>query len=178
MPHIVGAYDSPWPRVDAVPIAPQVVPHIWAVRQVSPSQRVIAYADLVRETIRICYGQRMPLLNAKRRLGFRRLTFQPEVQLGVDVLALAPTVSVLVGDDDYAGCAVTPLAHPAVAAGVGGLYAAMMRWRFPLAGTLTVASFKVRGKRLDLQVGANARRIEDRRVTTVGLTGAMLTLSI
>lgn len=69
-----------------------MIPRLTAVRQVTEKTRIIADADVLADQFRVMIGQQVPLLDVSSWAGFKRLKFSPEVRLGVDVRALAPTV--------------------------------------------------------------------------------------
>lgn len=80
-----------------------MVPQLQAVRQVAQGRRLVANMDIIGEQYTVAVGQRLPLINLTNKLGFREASFSPELQVGVDMRAMAPTVKVLVSDDDYKG---------------------------------------------------------------------------
>ena len=83
-----------------------MVPQLQAVRQVSEGRRLVANMDIIGEQYTVAVGQRLPLINLNNRFGFKEASFNPELQIGVDMRAMAPTVKVLVSDDDYKGVAL------------------------------------------------------------------------
>lgn len=156
-----------------------VVPQVIAVHNLARGRRIIASADRLSQQARLCIGQRLELINVKGRRGFDKASLAPELQLGLDARAMAPVVNVLLSDDDYSGYSFAPLKHPVVLGAVGGLYAAMMRWRFPLSATLTLAKFKAgEDKSVELQVFTRTQRFESKSICTVCAQGAMLTLRV
>jgi len=79
-----------------------MIPRLTAIRQVTAKTRIIADADVLAEQFRVMIGQQIPLLDISNKAGFKKLQFSPEVRLGVDVRALAPTVGAV------ASCHVGP----------------------------------------------------------------------
>lgn len=69
-----------------------MIPRLTAVRQVANRTRIIADADVLADQFRVMIGQQVPLANMTNKAGFKQLHFTPEVRLGVDVRALAPTI--------------------------------------------------------------------------------------
>eukprot|EP00892_Ulva_mutabilis_P001544 jgi/Ulvmu1/11390/UM075_0052.1 len=155
-----------------------MIPRIQAVRQVADSTRIIADADVLADQFRVMIGQQVPLLDVSGKAGFKKLKFSPEVRLGVDVRALAPTIDVLLSDDDYSGYAINPISHPLALLGAVGTYTAMMKYRFPISATVKVAKFKLQNRDVDVQLSTLTRRVEDNKVTTTKFTGAMLTINV
>lgn len=80
-----------------------MVPHLQAVRQIAQGRRLVANMDIIGDHYTVAVGQRIPLINLDNKLGFKEASFSPELQIGVDMRAMAPTVKVLVSDDDYKG---------------------------------------------------------------------------
>lgn len=155
-----------------------MIPRLTAVRQVANRTRIIADADVLADQFRVMIGQQVPLANMTNKAGFKQLHFTPEVRLGVDVRALAPTIDVLLSDDDYTGYAINPITHPLAIIGAVGTYAAMMKYRFPISATVKVAKLKVQDRDVDVRLSTLTRRVEDNRVTTTKFTGAMLSITI
>ena len=156
-----------------------VAGRLTAVKQLAGGRRIIAVADTVRKQARICLGQRVPLLDIQNRGGLKAAELAPEVQLGVDLLTFAPSVSVLLSDDDYKGIRAKPLTHPSVLVTGAVLYSAMHRYRFPLAATVTAARFNVADNaRVELQLSTRTQRQGKNRLNTVTMTGAMLALHV
>jgi hypothetical protein len=158
-----------------ITLAPKAV----AVRQLNGNSRILASVDTLTREARVYLGQRIPLLDIHGKAGLKQVTFAPEVHLGVDIAKLEPTYGFLMNDDDYNGLTIKPLMHPAVLLSGAGLYAAMMRWRLPFSATITAAALKLpQDQSLELQLFTKTRREANNRITTVNLTGAMLTLRI
>lgn len=87
-----------------------MIPRVTAVRQVSDRTRIIADADVLADQFRVLIGQQIPLLDLSNKAGFKRLHFTPEVRLGVDMKALAPTVGTVAPCGDPPMCAhVVPI---------------------------------------------------------------------
>jgi hypothetical protein len=84
-----------------------MVPQLQAVRQIAPNRRLIAKMDIIGDHYTLAVGQSIPLINLNNKLGFKEAWFKPELQIGADMRAMAPTVKVLVGDDDYKGALPT-----------------------------------------------------------------------
>lgn len=80
-----------------------MVPEVHAVRQVSRGRRLVATMNVFSQQYTVAVGQRIPLVNLKNKMGFQEASFTPELQIGVDMHAMAPTVKLLVSDDDYKG---------------------------------------------------------------------------
>ena len=155
------------------------MPQVVAVRNIGGGRRIIASADRLSSQARLCIGQRLELLNFQGQHGFRKASLAPELQLGLDARAMAPVLNVLLADDDYSGYSFAPLRHPVVLGAVGALYASMMRWRFPLSATLTLAKVKVaEDKSVEFQVFTRTQRFESKPICTVCAQGAMLTLRV
>jgi hypothetical protein len=84
-----------------------MVPQLQAVRQIARNRRLVANMDILGDQYTLAVGQRIPLINLNNKLGFKEASFTPELQIGVDMRAMAPTVKVLVSDDDYQGALPT-----------------------------------------------------------------------
>eukprot|EP01025_Chloroclados_australasicus_P056131 TRINITY_DN689_c0_g4_i1.p1 TRINITY_DN689_c0_g4~~TRINITY_DN689_c0_g4_i1.p1 ORF type:complete len:281 (-),score=23.55 TRINITY_DN689_c0_g4_i1:184-1026(-) len=151
-------------------------PEILFVRQLNPSRRVLAHFDFT--SMAVVAAQRIKLIGFQNRLGFKVAEVAPEVGLGVDLLNLAPVIHMNFSDDDFTGYKVNPVTHPAVIAGAAGVYAAVMKYRFPLAFSSDVAAFKVQGKTVQVGLKTTVKRIENSKVATVGLNGVQLCINV
>lgn len=80
-----------------------MVPQLQAVRQIARGKRLVGNMDIIGDQYTLAVGQRIPLINLNNKLGFKEASFSPELQIGVDMRAMAPTVKLLVADDDYKG---------------------------------------------------------------------------
>lgn len=155
------------------------VPQLIGVHELGKGARVILALDRCLEKSGICIGQKVPLLRIKNRAGLKVARLEPEVRLGLDATNLAAKVSVLLSDDDYSGFAFKPLYHPAVIGAGAALYAAMMRWRFPLPFSIKLGNCGIGGgQSIDFHVLSKLQRTDVNPICTLGVRGAMLTLRV
>lgn len=108
----------------------------------------------------------------------RALQVTPELQLGFNVSALEPMYQLSLNDDDYQGLSFSPITHPAVLGSGAALFAAMMRWRFPISASLTPFTLhaKERNVRAQVNVFTRTQREGANPCTTTNLYGTMLTI--
>lgn len=155
-----------------------MVPQLTAVRQLAGGRRIIAHMDIIRDKYTVSLGQKVPLLNLDNKLGFKQCTLSPEVQVGVDMRAMVPTVRVLLSDDDYKGYQLNPKHHPLVLLGAAGVYGALMKFRFPISASVDVAKFKGENRVLELQLVTTTKRVDNNPVATTNVTGLVLCMRV
>ena len=158
-----------------------LAPQVMIMRNFNKYTRILAAVDVLKEPaeMNVCLGQRIPVVSKVNKWGFKTLNISPEVQLGIDISSMEPKINVLTGDDDFSGLSVSPLTHPAVPVTGAALYAAMMRWRFPINAKVSLASFKrPNGQVVDLDLFTKTQREGSNKVCTTNLWGAVLTLRI
>jgi hypothetical protein len=155
------------------------VPQCLGVHHLARDTRLMLRADRYFENCGICLGQRVPLIKLKNRAGFKVARLEPEVRIGINAASLHPTLDVHLKDDDYSGYSFQPLYHPAVICTGAALYAAMMRWRFPLSLSVPLGKCGIGHSRsVEIQMLNRLQRTDANRICTLGVRGAMLTLRV
>jgi hypothetical protein len=158
-----------------------LAPQLTMIRDFTRNTRALAQLDVLITPVRpqLAIGQRLRLFECQNQWGFKQLKVAPELQLGVDLHAMEPTIKVVMDDDDFKGVVVSPMTHPAVLLGGAGLYASMLKWQFPFSYSVPLYTYVTKqGHRSELQLFTRTQRQGDKKLTTTNLSGVMLTLRV
>jgi hypothetical protein len=115
----------------------------------------------------------LQVCNIQDRWRFEKLYVRAELQAGINLVALAPHVGIVL--DEWA---VKPLWHPAALATGAAVYAGLFKYRVPLPLSLTAVKLPVGEHTLKVGMQTETRRIESNPITTFGIKSFLLTMTL